>query len=161
MKQLAPPARWLGLAGLLPVIAGTAVAWFDTSQDIRLIATAVTLLYGGLILSFIGGAWWGLASQAGMFQWGVFILSVIPSLYAWPAVAWSWLDASYAGSAWLLTAGFALTLPVDRLLMRHGTAPDWWLSLRLPLSLSMALLFLLLGLRFFYSSASVMMSPNA
>lgn len=151
MRQLSPAARWLGLSGLLPVIGGVIVAWLETDQQYWLIVTAITLLYGAIILSFIGGAWWGLSSRRqDAPSWGVLTLAVMPSLYAWPSVAWAWIDAAYAGAAWLLSAGFVLVLPVDRMLQKTNIAPAWWLTLRMPLSLGMALLFFALGMRFFF-----------
>ncbi|MEM7570625.1 MAG: DUF3429 domain-containing protein [Pseudomonadota bacterium] len=151
MKQLSPATRWLGLAGLLPALGCLAIAWLDFDQDTRLISTAIMLLYGAVILSFIGGAWWGLVSRhQDAPGWGVLTLSVIPSLYAWPSVAWAWIDAAYAGAAWLLSLGFLLTLLVDRLLANSNIAPKWWMTLRLPLSLGMGACFFALGMRFFF-----------
>lgn len=151
MNQVSPAARWLGLAGLLPVIAGLAVAWLDVDNSIQLVATASTVLYGGIILSFIGGAWWGLAAQRQDAPgWGVLSLAVAPSLYAWPSVAWAWIDAAYAGAAWLLSAGFFLVLPIDAMLVKTRIAPGWWMRLRVPLSCGMGILFFALGVRFFF-----------
>jgi len=77
-------ARVLGVAGLLPFIAGAAAVWLAGSQD-RLPAAAM-LAYAALIASFLGGIHWGLAmrdspADAAQLLWGV-----SPSLLGWLAV---------------------------------------------------------------------------
>ena len=54
-------ARGLGVAGLLPFIAGAAAVWLVGPQD-RLPAAAL-LAYAALIASFLGGIHWGLAMR--------------------------------------------------------------------------------------------------
>jgi hypothetical protein len=140
-------ARILGFAGLLPVAAGVACAVFHPARDIQLISIAVTLLYGGLILSFIGGAWWGLAAraadEAAMKSW--LILSVIPQLWAWAVIAYAWVLAKYWQASLGISLAFAAVLLVDARLCAQGIAPPWWMRLRKPLSWTMALLFLVLA----------------
>ena len=67
-------ARVLGVAGLLPFMAGAAVVWLVGPQD-RLPAAAL-LAYAALIASFLGGIHWGLAmrdlpADAAQLLWGV------------------------------------------------------------------------------------------
>jgi len=139
-------ARLLGFAGLIPVLVGVLAAMLHPARDIQLIATASTLLYGGLILSFIGGAWWGLAAKANSPALGLWLaISVVPSLYAWPVVGYAWIVADYALTSLLMSVGFFGFLLVDRRLALQGVAPSWWLTLRNPLSSAMALLFLALA----------------
>jgi hypothetical protein len=88
-----------------------------------------------VILSFLGGAWWGLAAGRGhprdlAFWLG---LAVVPALAGWAAV-YALSPLSVAG----LSGLFLLTLWVDRELTRRYVAPEWWLPMRLPLSLCMA-----------------------
>ncbi|MEM6680643.1 MAG: DUF3429 domain-containing protein [Pseudomonadota bacterium] len=139
-------ARYLGFSGLIPVIFGVLLAVFHPARDIQLIATAVTLAYGGIILSFIGGAWWGLAvkSDTGALT-GWLIASVLPSLYAWGVVAIAWIAAAYMYASLMMAAGFVFALLVDRRLSLTGQAPAWWMRLRNPLSAAMGLLFLALA----------------
>lgn len=140
-------ARFLGFAGLIPVAAGVASAVFHPARDIQLISVAVTLLYGGLILSFIGGAWWGLAARtaeaAALKVW--LILSVIPQLWAWAVIAYAWVVAKYWQASLGLAIAFAAVLLVDARLHAKAIAPPWWMKLRKPLSWSMALLFFVLA----------------
>lgn len=77
-------ARVLGLAGLLPFIAGAAAVWLVGPQD--KLPSAALLAYAALIASFLGGIHWGLAmrdspADAAQLLWGV-----SPSLLGWVAV---------------------------------------------------------------------------
>lgn len=121
-------ARALGLAGLLPFIAGAAA--LDLLEAPGLLALAGTALvgYGALIASFLGGIHWGLEMRGvppvtWRLGWGV-----APSLLAWIAVL---LPAS---AGLLLLAGLLVACyAVDRrLYARAGLAA--WLGLRLQLT---------------------------
>ena len=125
----------LGASGLLPSLAMLA-AMVVLPGD-RPAAATVGIAYGALIASFVGGAWWGLAAARAdaAAQPRILVLSVVPCLLAWPAL----LIAPAAGLV-LLAAVFAALPAMDRDLRVRGVAPDWWLSLRLPLSFGMATL---------------------
>jgi len=129
------PALMLGLAGLLPGLAMFAVML--VLPDWRDAAARIGLGYGAVIASFVGGAWWGLvAARPEVAARGrLLALSVVPSLLAWPAL----LLPPAAGLV-LLAMVFASLLPTDARLHREGIAPGWWMGLRRPLSLGMALL---------------------
>ena len=131
-----PPraALVLGAAGLLPTLAalGVMLVARRPEQDLAFHAAAT---YGAVILSFLGGAWWGLAAARGHprdLTWWL-SLAVLPALAAW-AVAFRPTPLSVA----VLSALFLATLLADRELARRFVAPTWWLSMRLPLSLCMA-----------------------
>lgn len=130
----------LGLAGLLPQIAAVAVlARGDTAG--RYVALALAYAYAALILSFLGGLWWGLAAKAEAPPRWLWFASVAPSLIAL-ASAWPWA----VGLAWpapsLIVLGLALiaALGVDHALVRIGIAPSGWMRLRAPLSLGLGAL---------------------
>ena len=82
------PSRlaWLlGLAGLLPFVAATALQWVSP-PGWRMLAAMALLSYGAVIVSFLGGIHWGLAMRltpppAARLLWGV-----LPSLLAWLAL---------------------------------------------------------------------------
>jgi len=131
-----PAARLLGFAGLLPAVAAVMVLAAGPAGSHGTAATA-HLIYAATIVSFIGGAWWGLASaraEAAALP-ALLGVSVVPSLLGWGF-------ALLGGEPGLLgmAALFLALLPVDQRLARAGIAPGWWLSLRRPLSLGMALL---------------------
>jgi hypothetical protein len=60
--RIPPPFMIFGAAGLLPPLA--LVLMMLRQPDALAVPAlyAVTLVYGALILSFIGGAWWGFAA---------------------------------------------------------------------------------------------------
>lgn len=131
-----PPraALVLGAAGLLPSVIALGVLLLAGPAH-RDLAFRAAGTYGAVILSFLGGAWWGIAARGGhprdLPLW--LGLSVLPALAAWPVLVFL-SPLSLA----VLSALFLATLAVDRVLTRRFVAPEWWLSLRVPLSLCMA-----------------------
>lgn len=141
-----PLPRWLGLAGLLPQLAAVAVV-LGGDGPLRFSALALGYAYAALILSFLGGIWWGVgASHERPPEW-LWIAAIAPSLIALgTALPWA-LGEPWPGPS-LLVLGVALiaALGVDYALSRHGLTPSWWMSLRLPLSLGLGALTLLLAI---------------
>ena len=138
-----PPraALVLGAAGLLPTVIALG-AIFLAPRPMQELAFRAAGAYGACILSFLGGAWWGIAAARGhprdLPYW--LALSVLPALAAWLAVFFlSPLSVAAMGGM------FLACLWVDLQLVKRFVAPDWWLSLRLPLSLCMAGLHLFIG----------------
>ncbi|GAA4020211.1 hypothetical protein GCM10022280_20620 [Sphingomonas swuensis] len=135
MKKSVPlPALLLGLAGLIPPAVLTAVAVLD----LGLFAPSTpgfVRTYAAIILSFLGGTWWAFACKEERPRWPLLVVAVIPSLAAWWAIFTFQPAEGLFGLAILLLA----SLLVDGLLMRRRLAPPWWLKLRLPLSLGLAL----------------------
>lgn len=134
-----PPtiARLLGFAGLLPHIAVVLIL-LERNSELRFSALSLGYAYAALILSFLGGIWWGLAAKAERAPNWLWIAAVMPSLIALAsAIPWA------TGEPWpgpsLIIIGVALigALGVDWQLARQGLAPDWWMRLRLPLSLGL------------------------
>lgn len=129
--------RWLGLAGLLPQLL-CLLALVGGNPEARYVALACAFAYAALILSFLGGLWWGLAAASGRAPAWVWIASVVPSLIAF-ASAYPWM----VGEDWpgpslvLLGAALIASLGVDWKLRARGVAPVWWLGLRVPLSLGL------------------------
>jgi len=127
------PAFLLGYAGLLPAFlcllaaAFGPAAWHD-------LAYRTGGLYAGLILSFLGGSWWALATRAPARQaLRLHTIAVMPTLMA--------LALLMMPGPWqlvLLGSLVAATLVVDRLLVRQRLAPDHWMKLRVPLSIGLA-----------------------
>jgi hypothetical protein len=143
---LPPLARRLGYAGLLPQLAMVAVL-FQGRLEERFIALSIAYAYAALILSFLGGLWWGLAARAERPPAWLWFASVAPSLIAL-ASAWPWAVGEPWPAPSLMLLGVALigSLAVDRALMRASIAPPGWMRLRLPLSLGLGVLTLLAGL---------------
>ena len=137
--MISPPTwpRWLGLAGLLPQLLAI-FALIGGNPEARFVALACAFAYAALILSFLGGLWWGLAAAYGRAPVWVWIAAIVPSPIAF-ASAYPWM----VGEPWpgpsLVVLGIALigSLGVDWRLRTLGIAPDWWLGLRIPLSLGL------------------------
>jgi len=137
--------RWLGLAGLLPQFAAVAVV-FGGDTTLHFSAIALGYAYAALILSFLGGLWWGVAATAPRPPEWIWVAAVVPSLIALAsAIPWA-VGAPWPGpSLVVLGVGLVAALGVDLILARQGLVPAWWMSLRLPLSLGLGGLTLLLA----------------
>ena len=135
------PAFLLGYAGLLPAFFCLLAAAFGPPEWNEL-ALRTGALYSGLILSFLGGTWWGIATKAQAKQaMPLYAIAVIPTLAA--------LGLMMVLSPWrlvLLGVLIALTLVVDRLLVQLRLAPDHWMKLRVPLSIGLSAATIGLGL---------------
>ncbi|HEX8485748.1 DUF3429 domain-containing protein [Sphingomonas sp.] len=135
-------ARALGFAGLLPQLAAVVAVAFGT--DYRL-GEALAFVYGALILSFIGGIWWGLAMRRSVGQARLAPVSVAPSLVALAIGIAQVVRGTLDQALIVLGIAILLTPLVDRHLVHSGDAPDGWLRLRLPLSLGLGVLTILAG----------------
>lgn len=141
MKTSIPlPALLLGFAGLIPPIVLTAVALLD----IGLFAPSTSgfvRTYAAVILSFIGGSWWAFALRQERPHAVLLTLAVLPSLAGWAAIFWFFPPQALFALAAMLLA----TLLVDALLVAQRLAPRWWMKLRVPLSVALALCCVLSG----------------
>lgn len=135
-----PPtvAALLGYAGLIPAWAAVAAALTGAGDLPGWAAVAAGFVYGAVILSFLGGLWWGgAAARLGDGEMRpVLLLSVAPSLVAAAALGLAVLSPALAGI--VLAAGLVGALPIDRRLARMAVFPRWWMALRTPLSLGLA-----------------------
>ena len=130
-------ARVLGLAGLLPQLM-CLVAVFD--DNARFIALSGAFLYTALILSFLGGFWWGLAAAAPEAPQWIYGAAAVPSLLAMVSgIPWM-IGSTWPGpSLAFLGIAIIVALTVDLRLARLGLMPDWMLRLRIMLSAGLGL----------------------
>ncbi|MBB4860715.1 hypothetical protein HNO88_004060 [Novosphingobium chloroacetimidivorans] len=131
----------LGLAGLLPQAACVAVLAVGP-EPWHFSALSLGYAYPALILSFLGGMWWGLAAgKAAPTPPWIWFAAVAPSLIALAtAIPWA-VGAGWPGpSLVVLAVALLASLLIDRQLSIHGLAPAWWMSLRKPLSLGLSAL---------------------
>lgn len=129
-RSIPVPALWLGAAGALPFILLALAVRFAPVPG-NFVAETLLTGYGVAILSFMGGVHWGLAMRD--HRPGQYAASVLPALYAWPAL---WLSAE---TGWLyLAVGFALLLAFDFWAGLRGWTPLWYARLRPPLTLAAA-----------------------
>jgi hypothetical protein len=115
----------LGLAGLLPFVAGAVGLWLFPPAWFGLAALGL-LAYAAVIVSFLGGIHWGLAMPLAQLtkRRSLLIWGVLPSLLAWAALL--------LNSAWgllLMAASLLLCYVVDCQIYRSLKLGDW-LALR-------------------------------
>ncbi len=122
---------WLGYGGLLPFLALGVLTWVDRERVA--LWHGMLCAYGAVILSFVGALHWGFAmllegipasARTALFAW-----SVIPCLMAFVSLALH----SLLGDI-LLVAGFAMHYSRDLRLAASAPMPEWYLPLRLRLS---------------------------
>lgn len=135
-------ARLLGGAGLLPQLAAAVMQARAPGGEAGLI---LAFAYAALILSFLGGIWWGFAMRRRAGQRGLVVLAVIPSLVP-VALAPVIVAAGWRWGLVGLAAALMLTLLVDRRLAERGDAPLGWMGLRVPLSAGLALVTIIVAL---------------
>jgi len=130
-------ARALGLAGLIPQILLTAVV-VGGGPELRLFAATLACAYSALILSFLGGAWWGLAvrSEHPVSAW-LWMAAVAPSLIAFAAIVALAISQLPAPTLLMIGGSLIFALAVDTRFAANGLCPSGWLGLRVPLSIGL------------------------
>lgn len=142
LNTIPRPAKFFGLAGLLPFFAGSIVCWLDVSWlPQRFNGPLIITAYSAVILSFLGGIRWGVAMQHGllMHSFSVVGWAMVPSLIAWAALL---LPAKTALA--MIIIGLTIQLFIDYQSSRADLTPAWFMSLRLILTLG-ALLSILMA----------------
>ncbi|MEL7029147.1 MAG: DUF3429 domain-containing protein [Pseudomonadota bacterium] len=124
-----PRGAWaLTLAGLIPFV-GLAAASVAGAAPFGLAPQPALAAYGACILSFLGGARWGLAlARDGVVDGGELARATVPSLVGWaailsPAVA---LNVSFL----ILAFGLAAMWIWDVASAVRRGAPSWYPQLR-------------------------------
>jgi len=128
-------AQRLAHAGLLPFILGALLVWLFGGRypEEHAFVTYALSAYAALIVSFLGGIYWGFAFRQAEPSSRTFVWGITPALVAWLGV----LMPAHAG---LVVQGAMLVIcyGVDRRLYpQHGAAA--WLTLRFRLSAVAAL----------------------
>jgi len=130
MKTKSTPlvAKILGYCGILP-FAILAVLHLYGGQQLKITALQGFLAYGAVILSFLGGIRWGVASLDDRFKGVAPFISVVPSLWAFVCLLWP----EPIQAVWGLLAGFALVGIADRWFPAPGST-GWMVTLRTRLT---------------------------
>jgi hypothetical protein len=126
----------LGGAGLLPPVLAIFLR-LAAGADAPLsgVTLRLAILYAMLILSFLGGIWWGAgaAKAPAERQPAIFVLAVAPSLVALLLFA---LTAPLPLVATILLGVVIAASPLaDAWLCSMELMPAWWMRLRVTLSL--------------------------
>ena len=144
MRQSSMPTAvgMLGYGGLIPFIGLAILANIEPSHGI--LYRGALLLYGAVILSFVGAIHWGVAMMVtdlnDQDRRAAYVWSVIPALMAWMTYILSPITAALA-----LVLGFLLQYWRDSTLARKIAWPVWYLPLRIRLTL-VAILSLFVGI---------------
>jgi len=130
------PALLLGWAGVIPFALLTASSVLDIYPWFLDPRTALRA-YGACILSFMGGAQWGvlLPREEGHAPFFRYLVSVLPALLAFLCL----LIPDTPGLIGLIV-GFSALLVYDLSTVRQGLAPRWYASLRIQLTLTVVVL---------------------
>lgn len=138
--HVSPVSRLLGFAGLLPALFATSQLALGRAEAVYL-----ALVYAWLILSFLGGIWWGFAMRRDAGQGGLTIIAVVPSLLALSFAIASVATVILPWVCVVTGVTILLTLLIDRRLVTTGDAPQGWMGLRVPLSVGLGGLTILDG----------------
>lgn len=135
MKQAITISRLagaLGWAGIIPFVALSIAGAFPPAFVNQSWAIHALALYGALILSFLGGATWGLtlARDDASASSGL-VVGIAASLAGFAGA----LAPNSIGFA-LMIAGFVAMLAYDLGLIARGLLPQWYRSLRIGLSVA-------------------------
>ncbi|MGN7999985.1 DUF3429 domain-containing protein [Sphingomonas sp. 22176] len=141
--SLAPAARMLGYAGLLPLIG--CVAGLVLLPMHRALLLDAGFGYAALIFSFLGGLWWGQGVARGKASPALFTVAVVPSLIAWGLMLLRLLGWTTQEALLGLGAAILLSPIVDLALERKQASVQGWIALRLQLSTGLGALTLALA----------------
>ena len=131
MTKVPAVIKTVATLGLLPFLFGT-IGSFQLSfiqDNLNKFFLNLSISYAALILSFLGGCLFGFEclNKSTPNKKRVWI-AILPTL--WALIAFQ--IANFSAS--ILAIGFLLVYEFDRRAYAAGTVPDWWLSLRLPLT---------------------------
>lgn len=144
MRQSSMPISvgLLGYGGLIPFIGLALLANAEPSHGI--LYRGALLMYGSVILSFVGAIHWGVAMMSQELsdqdRRFCYVWSVVPALIGWVTYILSPVTA-----ALVLVLGFLLQYWRDATLARKLAWPVWYLPLRIRLTL-VAILSLFVGI---------------
>lgn len=128
-QPIPPTALILGGLGLLPFVVLALSQWFAWPFIPSQRGLASGMIYGAVILSFLGGIRWGVALRPSPRQSFDLSASVISSLIGWVAL----LLSPVVGLG-LLISGFLLQALWDILSVEQGYLPNWYGKLRMLLT---------------------------
>ncbi len=128
----------LALLGVVPFAWGVATLISEQAFNFgidnfgaRFVGPLIQLSYGIIILSFMSGVLWGFATKMDKNNASQgYILSVIPALWAFFSMGRGPISDTIS-----LIVGFVAVLLIDRYFYLLKLTPNWWMSLRIPITL--------------------------
>lgn len=146
IETIPPVALWLGVGGLIPFLAPALFVWMPPSQGWQGIAGTFGMVYGAIILSFLGGVRWGGALHH--LDTRTFILSVLPALLAYGVLVFPAIPLGPL----LLAACHSVQGLSDISAARNGMLPVWYARLRAGLTLGAVSSLLSITLNFYLAA---------
>jgi hypothetical protein len=128
------PAIILGGSSVLPLMISVCIVAV-APDAFGLPVVHIAIVYAAVILSFLGGMYWGMASAilaadpGAAAPYGILACSVVPALIGWVAV----FLPSPIGPG-VLAVTFVAVLMLDRRCRRLGYVAGWWMELRIWLT---------------------------
>ena len=129
------------LLGLIPILVGLASTFnIGLSENLKDELIRIAIIYSGFILSFMSGCVFYVSS---LNRERVFLLwfSIIPVLLALLSIAIPFMQS------FVIALGFLIVLEMERKLFKSKTLPEWWLSLRFPMTSIVVFLLIFMGFR--------------
>jgi hypothetical protein len=123
-----PWARLLGIAGLVPFVAGAVALWALRDPVASARVGFALAAYAATIAAFLGGVHWGPALRAGGLAPAPLVWGVVPQLAGWSALLLP-IHAGLLACAAVLAACYAAD---RRLYPKEGLTE--WLPMRLQLT---------------------------
>ena len=131
----------LGVLGLIPfILLVTACFISPPDQALYDLLIFIFISYAAVISSFLGGIQWGLITSSADRIYSTFLpllITTIPCLIAWTALL---TIENLTTSLILIISSFVVSSLHDYYLQQQKLAPHWFLTLRLPLSLTVVIL---------------------
>ena len=106
-------AKILGYAGLIPFVFLGMAVWIFPSPYPTILAN-MQVIYGGIILSFLGAVYWGIGVAHGGPDW-LFIWAVAPGILAWGGLVIG-LQLGYP----IISVGLLVAAVIDGLTLKAG-----------------------------------------
>lgn len=130
--RLPKSVTWLGYGGLLPFVGLSTLALVEPSHS--MIFRAALIAYGAVIFSFVGALHWAFAMtipvMPSQLRSKSYVWSVVPALLAWT----TYFLPVLVGAV-ILILGFIAQYYRDCKLVKQVSLPDWYLPLRLRLTI--------------------------
>ena len=125
-------ALYLGLAGVLPFWLVAVLSWSHSDPVSNPQAAAVTIAYGAIILSFLGGIRWGPGNCTRQDKRSH--LDVDIELFAGGAAGFASMFLPPIVALAVLISGFLLQALWDVVTADAGRLPQWFATLRMMLT---------------------------
>jgi hypothetical protein len=137
LTEVPRPAIVWGILGLIPFVYGAAMilAGPATLPTFGLVeegprgGAQILERFGAAILAFMGGCLWGFSSAGRLPTYLLLGGAAIPAFIAFVAI-----QPNPALSCLWLAFGYVVLQGLDVLYSRAGVVPQYWLSLRMPLT---------------------------